>query len=97
MTFSEDSKIGKFDSEIQNLIDDCHMVQRNIDELGDKVSNISFEYNDKPNLFSLAYDSIQTLMLEACHFIHLSEQQLGSVARYQGKALKSQVERRKNE
>jgi hypothetical protein len=91
MPFSEDSKIEKFDSEIQNLIDDCHRVQRNIDELRNKVSNISFEYNNKPNLFSLAYDSIQILMLEACHFIHLSEQQLGSVARYQGKALKSEV------
>jgi hypothetical protein len=73
MPFSEDSKIEKFDSEIQNLIDDCHRVQRNIDELRNKVSNISFEYNNKPNLFSLAYDSIQILMLEACHFIHLSE------------------------
>jgi hypothetical protein len=93
MPFSEDSIVEKFDREIQNLIDDCHRVQRNIDELRNKVSNISFEYNDKPNLFSLAYDSIQTLMLEACHFIHLSELQLGIVARYQGKALKSQVKK----
>jgi hypothetical protein len=58
MTFSEDSEIEKFDSEIQNLIDDCHRVQRNIDELRNKVSNISFEYNNKPNLFSrVRFDS----------------------------------------
>ena len=93
MPFSEATMIEKFEREIQNLIDDCHRVGRNIDELRNKVSNISFEYNDKPNLFSLAYDSIQTLMLEACHFIQLSEQQLDSVARYQGKELKSQVKK----
>jgi len=91
MPFSEDSKLEKFHSEIQNLIDDW--VQRSIDELRNKVSNISFEYNDKPNLFSLAYDSIQTVMLEACHFIQLSEQQLDSVARHQGKELKSQLKK----
>ena len=52
MPFSEDSKLEKLHSEIQNLIDDW--VQRSIDELRNKVSNISFEYKDKPNLFSLA-------------------------------------------
>jgi hypothetical protein len=58
-------------------------------------------FNDasEPSIYtssSLAYDSIQTLMLEACHFIHLSELQLGSVARYQGNALESGKEGRMN-
>jgi len=33
MPFSEDTMIEKFEREIQNLIDDCHRVGRNIDEL----------------------------------------------------------------